>query len=411
MVRLDHPPGQTGQTEGVADVKVTAVETVRPQAQSNLCFVRLHTDTGLTGLGESFYGARTVEAYIHETVAPLLLGMDDPSPQHVATLLTPYVGYQGSGAEQRGNGAVDVALWDLIGHTTGLPLARLLGGPVRDRIRAYNTCAGVRYVSTTTQQNSSNWGLAEDARYEDLYAFLHHPARLARELWDEGLRGMKIWPFDQAAEASNGADITPRELAAGLDCVAAIRAEVGFEMNLMIELHGLWSRTAARKIARALAEFRPYWIEDPLRPDAVNALGALRAEIDVPIATGETCTGRRGFLPLFQAGAVDIATLDIGWTGGITEALKVASLADAYSVPIAPHDCTGPVSLAVATHLVCSQPNGLTQETARSFIRTWYADLAEGFPLVTADEVILSTTPGHGVRLHDDLGPTHISRL
>jgi L-alanine-DL-glutamate epimerase-like enolase superfamily enzyme len=269
----------------------------------------------------------------------------------------------------------------------------------------------MRYVSTTTRQNSSNWGLAADGRYEDLYAFLHHPARLARELWDEGIRGMKIWPFDEAAEASNGTDITPRELAAGLEIVAAIRSEVGREMNLMIELHGLWTRTAAAKIARALAEFGPYWIEDPLRPDAVNALGALRAEIDVPIATGETCIGRRGFLPLFQAGAVDVATLDIGWTGGLTEAVKIASLADAYSVPIAPHDCTGPVSLAVSTHLVCSQPNGLIQETARSFLRTWYADLAEGYPSPTADEIALPTTPGHGVRLHEGLGPTQISRL
>lgn len=398
-------------------MKVTAVETVRPHVQSNLCFVRLHTDTGLTGLGESFYGARTVESYVHETVAPLLLGMDDPAPERVATMLTPYAGYQGGGAELRGNGAVDIALWDLIGQHTGLPLARLLGGPVRDRIRIYNTCAGVRYVSTTTSQNSANWGLpagGEVDRYEDLYAFLHHPARLARELWDEGIRGMKIWPFDEAAEASNGTDISPRSLAAGLEIVAAIRAEVGFEMDLMIELHGLWTRTAAARIARALTEFRPYWIEDPLRPDAAGALGALRAEIDVPIATGETCTGRRGFLPLFSAGAVDVATFDIGWTGGITEAAKIASLADAYSVPIAPHDCTGPVSLAVATHLVCSQPNGLVQETARSFIRTWYDDLVEGIPVVAGGEVRLPTTPGHGVRLRDDLedlAATRISRL
>jgi L-alanine-DL-glutamate epimerase-like enolase superfamily enzyme len=371
----------------------------------------VHTDSGLVGLGESFFGAGAAEAYIHESVAPILLGMNDPAPQHVATLLRPYVGYQGGGAEQRGNGAIDIALWDLMGQATGLPLARLIGGPIRDRIPTYNTCAGVRYVSTTTRQNSSNWGLGEEGQYEDLYAFLHHPARLARELWDEGIRGMKIWPFDEAAEASNGTDITPRELAAALEIVAAIRSEVGFEMNLMIELHGLWTRTAAAKIARALTEYRPYWIEDPLRPDAANAVGALRAEIDVPIAMGETCSGRRGFLPLFQASAIDIATLDIGWTGGITEALKIASMADAFSIPVAPHDCSGPVSLAVATHVVCSQPNGLIQETARSFIRTWYADLAEGLPELQADEIMLPTTPGHGVRLRDDIGPSQISRL
>jgi galactonate dehydratase len=227
---------------------------------------------------------------------------------------------------------------------------------------------------------------------------------------------LKIWPFDQAAEESNGTDISPRALAAGLDIVAAIRSEVGLEMDLMIELHGLWTRTAAAKIARALTEFRPYWIEDPLRPDAADALGALRAEIDVPIATGETCIGRRGFLPLFQRGAVDVATLDIGWTGGITEATKIASLADTYSVPIAPHDCTGPVSLAVATHLVCSHPNGLIQETARAFIRTWYPTLVEGLPTLVPGEILLPTTPGHGLHLRDALlhpnqSTTHTTRL
>jgi L-alanine-DL-glutamate epimerase-like enolase superfamily enzyme len=165
-----------------------------------------------------------------------------------------------------------------------------------------------------------------------------------------------------------------------------------------------------------LTALRPYWIEDPLRADAVDALAALRAQVDVPIATGETCVGRRGFLPLLQRDAVDVVTVDVGWTGGITEAAKVAALADAYSVPIAPHDCTGPVSLAVATHLVCSQPNGLIQETARSFIRTWYDQLVEGLPTVLGDQVRVSAAPGHGVRLRDgldrgELVSTRISRL
>lgn len=400
-------------------MKVTAVETLRPRVQPNLCFVRLHTDGGLVGLGESFYGARTVEDYLHETVAPLLLGLNDPAPERVGMALAPYVGYQGGGIELRGNGAIDVALWDLIGQEAGLSLARLLGGPVRDRVRTYNTCAGIRYVSATTRQDSSNWGLpgdGDDRRYEDLDAFLHRPGHLARELWDEGVRAMKIWPFDAAAESSNGTDISNQQLAAGVGIVAAIREEVGFDMDIMVELHGLWSRPAATKIAHALTSLRPYWIEDPLRADAVDALGALHAEVDVPIATGETCVGRRGFLPLLQRDAVDVVTVDVGWTGGITEAAKVASLADAFAVPIAPHDCTGPVSLAVATHLVCSQPNGLIQETARSFIRTWYDELVEGLPTVLGDQVQVPATPGHGVRLRDGLDrgdqvQTRISRV
>jgi L-alanine-DL-glutamate epimerase-like enolase superfamily enzyme len=381
-------------------MKVTAVETLRPALQANLCFVRLHTDTGLSGLGEAFYGSAALETYLHETAAPLLLDLDDPYPEPVARMLTPYVGYQGGGVEQRGNGAVDLALWDLLGQQTGQPLATLLGGPVRTSTRLYNTCAGTRYVSASTRQHSGNWGLPaadEHCDYEDLQAFLTRPGKLARDLWDDGIRAMKIWPFDQAAEATGGTDAAERDLVPGLAIVEAIREEVGLDM------HGLWTRPAAARIAHALAPYHPYWIEDPLRGDAVDALAGLHAEVDVPIAAGETCAGRRGFLPLLQRTAADVLTLDIGWTGGLTEARKIATLADAYAVPIAPHDCTGPVALAAGVHLVCSQPNGLIQETARAFLRTWYTTLAEGLPEVDGDSIRLPAAPGHGVRLRDGL--------
>lgn len=387
-------------------MRIVRVETIRPEIQKNVCFVRLHADNGLSGLGEAFFGSRAVEAYVHETAAPVLLALEDPSPERAARTLAPYVGYQGGGAETRGNGAVDVALWDLLGKSAGMPLARIFGGPVRDSIATYNTCAGSQYINASARQTSANWGLAApnaDRVYEDLAAFLEHPAELARELWDEGIRGMKVWPFDRAAEANEGLDISPSELAHGLCVIEDIREEVGFDMKLMVELHGLWSRRAATAIADALAPFRPFWIEDPLRADHVTALAALRRDIGVPVALGETAVGRSGFQLLLDEAAVDIVTMDVGWTGGITEARKIASLADMHGTPIAPHDCTGPVSLAVSAHLAMSAPNGLIQETARSFYRTWYGALAEGFPVLQADRLYLNDRPGHGVTLLPDV--------
>jgi L-alanine-DL-glutamate epimerase-like enolase superfamily enzyme len=382
-------------------MKVVALETLRPAAQSNVCFVRLRTDGGLTGLGEAFYGSGAVEAYLHDSVAPLLLGLTDPTPERVAKLITPYVGYQGGGVETRANGAIDIALWDLLGQAAGLPLTDLLGGAVHDAVPIYNTCAGSGYVSRTTRQSSDNWGLGEAGPYEDLDAFLHRPGELARRLWDEGIRGMKIWPFDQAAERSGGTDIAADDLARGIAIVEAVRAEVGFDMDLMIELHGLWQRRAATRICQALAPYRPYWVEDPIRPDAVDPLAGLRRDVDVPIATGETCVGRRGFLPLLQRQAVDVVTVDVQWTGGLTEARKVATLADTFAIPIAPHDCTGPVSFAACVHLVASQPNGLVQETVRAFLRTWYPEFATGLPVVADGVVRPPRQPGHGVRLQE----------
>ncbi|WP_113701870.1 mandelate racemase/muconate lactonizing enzyme family protein [Nonomuraea lactucae] len=384
-------------------MKIVALETIRPAVQPNLLFVRLHTDTGLTGLGEAFYGARAVEAYLHESLAEVLLGVSDPTPERVAGLLTGYVGYQGAGVETRGNGAVDIAVWDLLGQVSGLPLTDLLGGTVRDEVAIYNTCAGPGYISSSARQEARNWGVGSGERYEDLRAFLTDPAGLARDLWDQGIRGMKVWPFDTAAERTGGTEISQADLDQGLAVLAAVREEVGLGMRLMVELHGLWSRPAAERILVALAPYRPYWVEDPLRADATAAYARLARVEGVPIAAGETCVGRRGFMPLLDSGAVDVLTLDIQWTGGLTEARKIASLADAYAVPVAPHDCTGPATLATCVHFVCSQPNGLIQETVRAFLHTWYDALVTGLPEISGGVARPGRAPGHGVRLREDL--------
>lgn len=395
-------------------MKIIALETLRPAIQPNLLFVQLHTSTGLIGLGEAFFGARTVEAYLHETVADLLLGHPDPNPEAISLLLSPYLGYQGAGAEVRGNAAIDLALWDLLGQTTERPLVDLLGGAVRDSVKVYNTCAGSGYVRSSTRQRSDNWGLSpsvSSSPWEDLQAFLTRPAELARELLAEGITGMKVWPFDRAAEASNGNEINDADLAAGIAVIAAIRDAVGMQMDLMVELHGLWNRPSATRILHALAPYAPYWVEDPIRPDAVNALSRLAEDTSVPIATGETCVGRRGFAPLLEKGAVDIVTVDVQWSGGLTEARKVASLADLYGVPIAPHDCTGPATLAACAHLVLSQPNGLIQETVRAFLRTWYDELVIGLPEIRDGRLLLSRSPGHGVKLRTDYPETPMTRM
>ena len=392
-------------------MRITSVETIRPAIQSNLLFVRLTSDTGETGLGEAFFGARAVEAYIHETAARTVLAIEDITPEGAAIALRPYLGFQGAGVEVRGNAAIDLALWDLLGKASGLSLAQLLGGPVKRELRTYNTCAGADYVRTTTRQNSQNWGTGRDASdWEDLDAFLTRPGELATDLLAEGITGMKVWPFDRAAERTNGTAISVAEMDAALGIVGAIRDAVGDRMDLMIELHGLWQVAPAVSIMRELAPFRPFWVEDPLRPDAVDAYADLRRRVDVPIAAGETATGRRGFLPLLQAGVLDYATVDVQWSGGVTEARKVASLADAFGVPIAPHDCTGPATLAACAHLAASQPNGLIQETVRAFLRTWYQELVDGLPEIDGDTLTISDAPGHGVRLREGIvGESRVS--
>ncbi len=383
-------------------MKIASLETFRPAFQPNVTLLRLRSDDGAVGLGEAFFAAGAVEAYLHENVAPVLLALNDPTPEAVARKLAPYVGYQGGGVETRAIGAVDIALWDLMGRRAGRRVADLLGGAVRERIPIYNTCAGSGYVGSSSRQESGNWGLGREAPFEDLEAFLNRPAQLARELAAEGIPGMKVWPFDTGAEKTGGTDILPEDLERGLSVARAIREAVP-SMNLMIELHGLWNLKSAEKICRALEPLKPFWVEDPIRPDAVDALSRLKNATSVPIATGETVVGRRGFLPLLERKAVDVITADVQWTGGLTEARKIASLADTFGVPVAPHDCTGPVTFAACAHLVMSQPNGLVQETVRAFLRTWYGELVEGLPPISGGQLSLTKEPGLGLRLKDGL--------
>ena len=394
-------------------MRITAVDTIVSPVQPNVCVVRVHSDDDVIGLGETFYGAPSVEAYIHQQAAPILFELSDCSPESAALALRPYVGYQGSGAETRGNSAIDIALWDALGHRSGLPLRELLGGAVTDSIPTYNTCAGSHYVNGQSRQSSSNWGLPVDevpqGPFEDLWGFMHEPARLARELRDSGVPGMKVWPFDLAAEESRGdhrADLRP-----GLKILEAIRGEVGADVELYLELHSMWTLRGSERLLRAVEEFQPTWVEDPMRADDVHAIARLHDDASVPIAAGETLAGQRGYKPLLDAGAIDVAIVDVGWTGGLTEAKKIAALAGMYGVPIAPHDCTGPISLAAAVHFVTSIPNGMVQEMSRAFYHGWYQEFVTELPPIVDGRIRPLAGPGLGVQLHPDILDPARSRI
>mgnify|MGYP006228482545 FL=1 len=183
-------------------MKITAIETIRLGEFPNLLWVHVESDEGIKGLGEVFFGAGAVEAHIHEFIAPYLLGQNPLLIDRHARGLVPYVGYTGSGAEMRGFSGVDIALWDLWGQATNQPIHQLLGGAARDEIRVYNTCAGYQYVRSDPNQGTHNFGLdSKEGPYEDLQWFLNDAGTLAQSLLEQGVTGMKIWPFDFAAEA------------------------------------------------------------------------------------------------------------------------------------------------------------------------------------------------------------------
>ncbi|MGI9252162.1 MAG: mandelate racemase/muconate lactonizing enzyme family protein, partial [Thermomicrobiales bacterium] len=386
-------------------MRITGIKTLRLGEFPNLLWLQVDTDQGLTGLGETFFGAAAVEAYIHESVAPAMLGQDPLRIDKHARALYGYVGYRSSGVEMRGNSAFDIALWDLFGKFCQQPVYQLLGGASRDRIRIYNTCAGYRYVRSRPVQEVENWGRGARAEgpYEDLDAFLHHADDLAVSLLEQNITGMKIWPFDPYAEATGGNDISAADLDEALEPFRKIRKAVGNRMEIMVEFHSLWNLPSARRIAKALEPFGCYWYEDPLKGDNLDALARYAAETSVPVTISETLATRWSFREAFQAGAAGIAMLDLSWCGGISEAKKIATMAEAHQLPVAPHDCTGPVVLTASTHLSINLPNALIQETVRAFYTGWYRELLTALPDISDGTIAPPPGPGLGVELRSEL--------
>ena len=237
-------------------MKIVAVETLRIAQRPNLIWVRLRTDEGITGLGESWFGTGAVQADVHERIAPLLLGEDPSLVEALSRKLRPYVGFFGTGAEMRACSAVDVALWDVAGKAAGKPIHDLLGGALRESVPVYNTCAGPDYVSQTSDVRPDNFGLpgagSQGRVYEDLDGFMSRADEVASELLAMDIHSMKIWPFDFVEAAAQGTDISAGEIKRALQPFEKVRAAHGDRMRLKAELHGLWSLDAAKKIAAAL---------------------------------------------------------------------------------------------------------------------------------------------------------------
>ena len=393
----------------ISSVKITQLETTRLAEFPQLLWLHVHTDEGLTGLGETFFSAGAVESYIHDDLAPQLIGRDPLAIDAISRDLAGYLGFRSTGVEARANSAVDIAIWDVFGKATGQPLVQLLGGWTRDRVRTYNTCAGDRYMRKAQTQSSKNWGVEEAngesgvTGFDDLHDFLTRAGDLAESLLEEGITAMKIWPFDAAAEKTQGHYISPEDLEHALRPFVKIRERVGRKMEIMVEFHSMWKLLPAITIARALEPYATFWHEDPIKMDSLSTLERYAEASTAPVCASETLGSRWAFRDLLETKAAGVIMLDLGWCGGLSEARKIAAMAEAWQLPIAPHDCTGPVVFAASTHLSLNAPNALFQESVRAFYRGWYLQVVSGVPAVKDGFVNVTNAPGHGCALLPDL--------
>jgi L-alanine-DL-glutamate epimerase-like enolase superfamily enzyme len=384
---------------------ITALETILVDAFPNLCYVRLHTDAGLIGLGETFFGPEAVAAHLHATAAPLLLGQDPFRIERHWHNLYAGPARRSIGVEARALSAVDLALWDILGQAVGLPIYQLLGGAFRDRIRIYNTCAGYRHIATAATPNwpaYGTWGIGGPTTgpYEDYEAQFDHPEELATSLLEQGITAVKLFPFD--ASPTDGHGIDDADLQRGVDVFARMRRTAGKKLDLLLDFGSGWDLPTALRIARAVEEFAPFWFEDPLAVDNLDAWVAFRQNTSVPTAGSEHLGSRFAFRDLLERRAVDIVLFDPGWVGGISEGKKVAGLADAHHLPFCPHECTGPVAMIAGIHLCLSSPNALLQETVRAYWTGAYRQIVATLPRIEGGYAYPPEGSGLGTALRPD---------
>jgi galactonate dehydratase len=382
-------------------MRIVRLETIWFDEQPNTLWLRIHTDDGLVGLGETYYAPRAVSALIHDVLGTLLLGRPAGEIESHWNNMFSTVNFFGfAGSEMRAISAVDMALWDLLGQHTAQPIYALLGGRTRDRIPVYNTC-----VSYGPHRDYHRW--AEG-----------HAGDLARELLASGISHMKIWPFDQfgvslggpiGSRAGSGAVgpvghfLSRENLEKGLSYVKDIRAAVGDRMQIAIEGHARWNLPEAVRIARALEPYDVMWLEEIIPPDNMEAYARLKASTSVPLCVSERLFTRFGFRQVVESGAADIVMPDMAWTGGITETRKICSLADTYYLPVTSHDTIGPVALWAAAHMMLHVPNAMIMETVRGYCEGWYRDvMTESIPIADG-KLSLPGAPGLGTALRDEV--------
>lgn len=386
-------------------MKISTVRTIHFESFPNITFLELTTDSGIIGLGETYYTPRSVTAYIEEVLTPMLLDCDPL--QIEAFWRRAYDGshvYGNKGLEMRCLAAVDVALWDILGQQMGQPIWQVLGGTTHPNgVPIYNTCASAGYAQGTPGLARTG-GVDIAGTYRDYEAWQPDgdAGALAKSLLDMGIRAMKIWPFDQFAIANRGQTISWTEIEQGLHPWRQIRDTVGMEMDIILEGHGYWALQPARRIAEALEPYHPVLLEDLMKPDNPRTLAKLRQSTRTPICTSELLMNRYAVEEMLRSDACDVVMTDVTWAGGITEARKIANMADTNNMGVIFHDCTGPVALAAALHLSAHCSNTWMQEIVRAYTLGFYLDLVDHAFVVEDGRMQPPQRAGIGVALRPE---------
>ncbi|QYJ16044.1 D-galactonate dehydratase [Rubrobacter xylanophilus DSM 9941] len=406
-------------------MRITDVRTAVVEANYDWTFVRVYTDEGLTGLGESFL-APGLTGIIRD-LKPLLVGQDPLDVDRLFSRMRWAASGAGSvaGVVYNAISGIEAALWDLAGKYHGVPVYRLLGGKYRDRVRIYADChAGeaLEALSSVMIPRRPRWlppgageapagndpvhgrafGLQEpdEAYTPEMYA-----AR-AREVAAMGFTALKFdldVPNPHTLDPHSGT-LTHAEIRYMVSLVEAVREAVGDGVDIAFDLHWRYNVSDAVRLACELEPYGLMWLEDPVPPENAEALRRVTRSTRTPIASGENLYLRHGFREALERGALDVAAPDLQKCGGLFEGRKIADMADAHYVAVAPHCIASPIGTVAAVHVAAALPNFLALEWHGMSVPFW-EEIATGFdgPIIQDGYIRVPEAPGLGVELDEEV--------
>ncbi len=352
-------------------------------------FVKVATDEGITGWGEiTTYPGQVANRVAHRFVAEVgevLVGQDPAEIESIWNQIFRNMTYLGTrGATTAAISGIDIALWDTLGKSLDRPIFRLLGGPVRDRIALY----------THPPEPQEPRQAAEDAKR--IVASGHRAFKMDPMSHSLPSRGVRYMDGEISAQGEQEA----------VDITAAVREAVGPQIKVLIDAHGNFNVPTAIRLANKLAPYGIHWFEEPVPVESYSALKQVRDRVSVPISVGERLHTRFEFVPIFEDNLADFVMPDVTWTGGISELKKIATMAEAYYVPISPHDASGPINVIAGAQVMMTVPNFYKLETMHYDLSGY--DVFIDHPLdIRQGDLYISERPGLGINLDEEFLNAH----
>ncbi|KJS82595.1 MAG: hypothetical protein JM58_14665 [Peptococcaceae bacterium BICA1-8] len=355
----------------ITDVKTFLIGTER----KDLLWVKIETDSGISGVGEGTLEGKSylVSQVVSNLKTRHLIGKDPFNVEEIWLSIYRNEYWQGGPVMMTYLSAVEIALWDIIGKALNQPVWRLLGGKVRDHIRAY--------------ANGWSFGAKDPQSYYEK----------AKEVVSKGYSALKFDPF-----APYGRELSIQEKMKSIEIVEAVYSAVGEKIEIMIEGHGRFGTDTAIEISRMLERFNPFWFEEPVSYDNLDAIERVYKKSNIRIAAGERLYSKYGFRDIIKRGCVGVIQPDPTHAGGILEVKKIAAMADAEYIPVALHNPSGPISTSVCLQIAGCTTNYLIQEAFQDFDVPYLKDLVTWYPKVIDGFFEIPDRPGLGLELVED---------